>query len=91
NIGNPKEITIKQFAQEIVKLTGTRQKLVYRPLPSDDPMQRQPDITLAKKLLGWQPVVDRAEGMRRTYAYFKGLTKAELNEKEHFSFEKYAR
>ncbi|MBK9627642.1 MAG: SDR family oxidoreductase [Flavobacteriales bacterium] len=91
NVGNPKEITIKQFAQEILKLTDTKQKLIYKPLPSDDPMQRQPDITLAKKLLKWQPKVDRAEGMRRTFEYFKGLSKAELNEKEHFSFEKYAR
>lgn len=91
NIGNPKEITIKQFAQEILKLTGTKQKLIYKPLPSDDPMQRQPDITLARKLLGWEPKVDRAEGMKRTFEYFKGLSTEELNEKEHFSFEKYAR
>ena len=91
NVGNPKEITIKQFAEEILKLTGTKQKLIYKPLPSDDPMQRQPDITLARKLLKWEPKVDRAEGMRRTFEYFKGLTKKELNEKEHFSFEKYAR
>ena len=91
NIGNPKEITIKQFAEEILKLTGTKQKLIYKPLPSDDPMQRQPDITLAKKLLKWEPKVDRAEGMRRTFEYFKSLTPAELNEKEHFSFEKYAK
>jgi dTDP-glucose 4,6-dehydratase len=91
NIGNPKEITIKQFAQEILKLTGTKQKLIHKPLPSDDPMQRQPDITLAKKLLGWQPKVDRAEGMRRTYEYFKSLTPEELNEKEHFDFGKYSR
>ncbi|MDX9750230.1 MAG: SDR family oxidoreductase [Flavobacteriales bacterium] len=91
NIGNPKEITIKQFAQEIVKLTGTKQKLVYKPLPSDDPMQRRPDITLAKKLLKWTPKVDRAEGMRRTFEYFKSLTPEELNEKEHFDFVGYAR
>ncbi len=91
NIGNPAEITIKQFAQEIVKLTGTKQKLIYKPLPQDDPMQRKPDITLAKKLLKWQPKVNRAEGLRITYAYFKGLSKAELNEKEHNSFEGYVR
>lgn len=91
NVGNPKEITIKQFAAEILKLTGTKQKLIYKPLPSDDPMQRQPDITLARKLLKWEPKVDRAEGMRRTFAYFKSLTTAELNEKEHFSFEKYSK
>lgn len=91
NVGNPKEITIKQFAQEILKLTGTKQKLIYKPLPSDDPMQRQPDITLARKLLGWEPKVDRAEGMKLTFEYFKSLSQAELNEKEHFSFEKYSR
>lgn len=91
NIGNPAEITIKQFAQEIIKLTGTKQKIVYKPLPQDDPMQRQPDITLAKKLLKWTPKVERAEGMRRTFAYFKSLTPEELNEKEHMDFEKYTR
>lgn len=91
NVGNPAEITIKQFAQEIVKLTGTKQKLIYKPLPQDDPMQRKPDITLAKKLLKWQPKVNRAEGLKITYAYFKGLTKAELNEKEHNTFEGYVR
>ena len=91
NVGNPKEITIKQFAQEIIKLTGTKQKIVYKPLPQDDPMQRQPDITLAKKLLKWEPKVDRAEGMKRTFAYFKSLSPKELKEKEHFSFERYAR
>ena len=91
NVGNPKEITIKQFAQEILKLTGTKQKLIYKPLPSDDPMQRQPDITLAKKLLGWTAKVERAEGMKRTFDYFKSLSQAELNEKEHFNFAKYSR
>lgn len=74
-----------------MKLTGTKQKLVYKPLPQDDPMQRKPDITLAKKLLKWQPKVNRAEGLKITYAYFKGLTKAELNEKEHNTFEGYVR
>ena len=91
NIGNPAEITIKQFAQEIVKLTGTKQKLVYKPLPQDDPMQRQPDITKARKLLKWEPKVSRAQGLKITYDYFKSLTAEELNEKEHFSFEGYAR
>ncbi|MBK9286908.1 MAG: SDR family oxidoreductase [Flavobacteriales bacterium] len=91
NIGNPAEITIKQFAEEIVKLTGTKQKLVYKPLPQDDPMQRQPDITLAKKLLKWQPKVSRAEGLKITYAYFKSLSAKELHEKDHNSFEGYVR
>lgn len=62
NIGNPHEITIKDFAEEIISLTGTTQKVIYKDLPVDDPMQRQPDITLAKNLLGWEPKVGRAEG-----------------------------
>ncbi|GAB4146601.1 MAG: SDR family oxidoreductase [Bacteroidia bacterium] len=88
NIGNPQEITIKDFAEEIIKLTGTTQKVVYHPLPQDDPKQRQPDITLAKKILNWEPKIDRAEGLRRTYAYFKNLPTDELYKKEHREFEK---
>jgi dTDP-glucose 4,6-dehydratase len=64
NIGNPVEITIKQFAEEIIKLTGTTQKIVYKPLPQDDPKQRQPDITRAKEILGWTPKVSREEGLK---------------------------
>jgi dTDP-glucose 4,6-dehydratase len=86
-VGNPGEITIAQFAEEIIKLTGTTQKVIYKPLPTDDPMQRQPDITLARKRMGWEPKVNRAEGLKITYDYFKSLTEEELNEKEHFSFE----
>src|SRR5690606_34014172 len=78
NIGNPDEITIKDFAEEIIKLTGTTQKIIYKPLPLNDPLQRQPDITKAKELLGWEPKVNRAEGMKLTYNYFKGLTQEEL-------------
>ena len=70
NIGNPNEITIKQFAEEIIKLTGTKQKIVYHDLPTDDPKQRQPDITKAKEILGWSPKVDRAEGLKITYDHF---------------------
>src|SRR6188472_3609584 len=66
NIGNPDEITIKDFAEEIIKLTGTTQKVVYKPLPVNDPLQRQPDITRAKELLGWKPTVNRAEGLKIT-------------------------
>jgi len=73
NIGNPNEITIKQFAEEIIALTGTNQKIVYKPLPTDDPKQRQPDITRARKLLNWEPKVDRAAGLKITYDYFKNL------------------
>lgn len=88
NVGNPQEITIKDFAEEIIKLTGTKQKVVYHELPVDDPKQRQPDITLAKKILNWEPKVDRAEGLKRTYAYFKTLSADELNKKEHREFTK---
>ncbi len=88
NVGNPQEITIKDFAEEIIKLTGTKQKVVYHELPVDDPKQRQPDITLAKKILNWEPKIDRAEGLKRTYAYFKTLSNEELNKKEHREFTK---
>ena len=86
NIGNPDEITIKDFAEEIIKLTGTTQKIVYKPLPVNDPLQRQPDITRAKGLLGWEPKVGRAEGMKVTYEYFKALPKEELLKEEHKDF-----
>lgn len=83
NIGNPAEITISQFAEEIIKLTGTNQKVVYKDLPKDDPKQRQPDITLAKKLLNWEPKVSREEGLRITYAYFKSLPEEDLYREAH--------
>ncbi len=89
NIGNPNEITIKDFAEEIIKLTGTTQKITYKDLPVNDPMQRQPDITLAKKLLGWEPKIGREEGMKLTFDYFKNLTKDELNKSEHKDFKGY--
>lgn len=78
NIGNPDEISLKDFAEEIIKLTGTNQKIVFKPLPTDDPKQRQPDITKAKKILGWEPRVSRSEGLKITYEYFKSLPKEEL-------------
>jgi dTDP-glucose 4,6-dehydratase len=71
NIGNPSEITLLQFAEEILALTGSNSKIVYEPLPQDDPKQRQPDITKAQNILGWEPKVDRSEGLKRTLAYFK--------------------
>lgn len=89
NIGNPSEITIREFGEEIIKLTGTKQKMISRPLPADDPRQRQPDITLAKKLLGWEPKVSRAEGLKITYDYFKSLPTAELRKIEHKNFKAY--
>ena len=71
NIGNPAEITLKEFAEEVIALTGTKGKIVYESLPQDDPKQRQPDITKARTILGWEPKVDRHEGLKRTLAYFK--------------------
>ncbi|MBA4146179.1 MAG: NAD-dependent dehydratase [Cytophaga sp.] len=89
NIGNPDEITIKDFAEEIVKLTGTKQKIVYHPLPKDDPKQRQPNITKAKELLKWTPKVSRAEGLKITYDYFKSLPQEVLFQRDHKDFEGY--
>ncbi len=80
NIGNPDEITLNEFAGEILKLTGSRQNIVYRPLPVDDPKQRRPDIQRAKKLLHWEPRVSRAEGLRITYEYFSTFTQEELRQ-----------
>lgn len=87
NLGNPDEITIKEFAEEIIRLTGTNQKIIYKDLPKDDPKQRQPDITRAHKILGWQPNVSRAKGLSITYDYFKNLSKEELYNSAH-RFEK---
>jgi dTDP-glucose 4,6-dehydratase len=86
NVGNPSEISIKEFGEEIIKLTGTTQKLISKPLPQDDPKQRKPDITKAKEILGWEPKVGRAEGLKITYDYFKSLSKDELNKTEHRQF-----
>jgi dTDP-glucose 4,6-dehydratase len=77
NIGNPNEITLKDFAEEVLKLTGSTVKIIYKELPVDDPKQRQPDITKARELLGWEPKIERAEGLKRTYEYFKSLPQEE--------------
>ena len=77
NIGNPEEITIKQFAEEIIALTGSDSKIVYQELPEDDPKQRRPDISLAKEVLGWEPEYPRKEGLERTLSYFKEAVKRE--------------
>lgn len=74
NIGNPAEITIREFAEEILRLSGSASTIVEHPLPPDDPKQRKPDITLARKLLGWEPKVNREEGLRRTLEYFRQKT-----------------
>ncbi len=90
NIGNPSEITIKEFAEEIIKLTGTDQKVIYKELPQDDPKQRQPDISKAKEILDWEPKVLREEGLRITYDYFKNLPKERLYEESgHRAFESF--
>jgi len=91
NIGNPSEITIADFAEEIVKLTGTKQKVIYQDLPKDDPKQRQPDITKAREILKWEPKVSRAEGLKITYEYFKSLPKEVLYQRDHKNFETYNR
>lgn len=79
NIGNPDEISLKDFAEEILLLTGNKVKIIYKPLPVDDPKQRQPDITRAKEILGWAPTISRKEGLKITYEYFRSLSKEELN------------
>ncbi|MGE0587008.1 MAG: UDP-glucuronic acid decarboxylase family protein [Cyclobacteriaceae bacterium] len=89
NIGNPDEITIMQFAEEIIKLTGTKQKIIQKELPVNDPKQRQPNITKAKTILGWEPKVSRSEGLKITYEYFKSLPKEVLFAREHKQFETY--
>ena len=88
NIGNPAEITIKDFAEEIIKMTGTDQKVIYKDLPQDDPKQRQPDITKATEILGWKPEVSRADGLKITYDYFKSFSQERLyEESNHRAFE----
>ncbi len=91
NIGNPDEITIKQFGEEIIKLTGTTQKLILKDLPVDDPKQRRPDITKAREILNWEPKISRAEGLKITYDYFRSLPKEVLFAKEHKHFANYNR
>jgi len=89
NIGNPDEITIQEFADEIISLTGAKMGIDYRELPFDDPKKRRPDITLAQKLLGWEPKVSRREGLDITLKYFQSLDPDELHKKEHKHFENY--
>ncbi len=79
NIGNPNEISLRDFAEEVLSLTGNKTSIVYKPLPVDDPRQRQPDITKAKNLLGWEPKMSRKQGLQITYDYFKALPQEETN------------
>jgi dTDP-glucose 4,6-dehydratase len=78
NIGNPVEISLLDFAKEIISLTGTTQKIIFKSLPLDDPRQRRPDISKAKSLLAWEPKVNREEGLKITYDYFRSLSREEL-------------
>lgn len=89
NLGNPDEISIREFAEEIISLTGTTQKVVYKPLPVDDPKTRQPDISRAQKELNWQPNISRQEGLKKTYEYFKALPEKDLYLKDHKNFKDY--
>jgi dTDP-glucose 4,6-dehydratase len=89
NLGNPDEITISEFAQEILTLTNTNQKIKYKPLPKDDPLKRQPDISLAKKILNWAPKVNRREGMKKTLEYFTTLPESKLFKVDHKDFSKH--
>ena len=91
NVGNPDEITIGDFAEEIISLTGTDQKVIYKPLPTDDPKQRRPDIRRAQEVLGWTPKVDRSEGLAITYDYFRGLSEEDLRKTEHKDFTHYSK
>ena len=78
NLGNPVEITVRQLAERVIALTGSKSKLVFRPLPQDDPLQRCPDITLARKTLGWEPKVPLEDGLKKTIAYFDALLAGKL-------------
>lgn len=89
NIGNPDEVTIQEFAEEIIKLTGTQQKIIHKPLPKDDPARRRPDISMAKELLDWQPEINRTTGLKITYDYFRSLPKEALFAREHYDFSDY--
>ena len=89
NLGNPDEITILDFAKEIIALTNSQQKIVFQPLPADDPKQRRPDISLAHEILGWKPTISRAEGLKSTYSCFLNLTPEELYHMEHKNFQQF--
>ena len=89
NLGNPDEITIIEFANEILKLANSNQPIIFKPLPEDDPLKRQPDITLAKKVLNWSPQISRKEGMKMTFNYFQNLSDEKLTKIDHKDFSKH--
>jgi len=80
NLGNPREFTMRQLAEEILAITGSRSTIVHKPLPADDPRQRQPDITVAKAVLGWAPAVSLRKGLERTVAYFDRMLSGTVGE-----------
>lgn len=86
NIGNPEEVSILEFAKEIMKISNSSQKIIFKELPKNDPLQRQPDITLAKKILDWEPKVPREVGMQKVFEYFKSLSEEKLFKREHKDF-----
>lgn len=88
NLGNPDEITIKQFGEEVIKLTATNQKMIFKTLPQDDPKQRRPDITKARAILDWEPKINRSEGLKITYEYFKSLPEREISHKDFTLYNK---
>ena len=83
NLGNPEEIALIDFANEINALGGKNNKIIYKPLPINDPIKRKPDITKAMNILNWKPKISRKKGIENTFNYFKGLSSQELNKKEH--------
>ncbi len=89
NLGNPDEISILEFAKEVIQLTGTNQKIIFKDLPKDDPTQRQPDISKALKILKWSPKISRSKGLMKTYHAFQKLSLDELNKQEHRDFKKF--
>jgi len=91
NIGNPSEISIREFATEIIALTGTQQKVIYKELPTNDPLQRRPDIKLAKKILDWEPKIERAYGLEQTLNYFKSLPEEKWYKMDHKNFDNFIR
>jgi dTDP-glucose 4,6-dehydratase len=91
NLGNPDEITILDFAKEVIALTGTTQKIIFKELPKDDPKVRQPDISKAKAILDWSPKISRKEGIATTFEYFKSLPYEDLYRMEHKDFKEYIR
>ena len=83
NLGNPEEISLINFANEIIALGGNNNKIIFKPLPVNDPIKRKPDITKAMNILNWKPKVSRKKGLEKTLNYFRSLTLEELNKKEH--------